>query len=221
MVTATAASAQIVMLHEGANTNGAFERYGIGKHFLKNTYMNNKASSVTVPPGFWINLCDKHPQQERGDPSCTSLPEGEWQIRELNKRVSYINVTLPSEPIGTFPARLYANRGQQGTSKAILAAGTWQLGSDWIGQRSTVDGQQMPTWKSVTSSIWIAYGYRATISRVGNKMLGGAPGHPVQISFDAGKHDLSADFDNKVFWIKVEKAPIIRPRPGGGYHPKQ
>lgn len=212
-ITATAAFAQHVILHEGPRNNNAYIRYGIGTHFLKNTYMNNKAQSVTVPPGYWINLCDEHPQRERGDPSCTSLPEGNWEIRELRGRVSYLNVTMPSEPLGSALARVYANKGQQGTSFYISTARTEQLGANWIGLRSAIDGQPAPTWKQAGSSIWIARGYRAIISRVGNNMIGGTLGHPVQITLAAGKHDFNADFDGKTVWVRIEKVTFTRPRP--------
>ena len=63
LVLAGAAFGQ-VKLHEGANENGAEASYGLGAHYLNGSYMDNRASSIEVPPGFWVNLCDQHPQQE-------------------------------------------------------------------------------------------------------------------------------------------------------------
>src|ERR1700755_1228601 len=152
-------------LFTGANQDGVHADFNVGETDLHTWAINDRARSISVPEGHWVTLCDEHLQRERGDLPCTSFPEGKWLVRALSERISYIRDEWASDPLGSFPVRIYSSYGQRGTSLALSRIGINDLIHWSVGPKAVVDGRSMPTWEKVASSIWIASGYTVQLNR--------------------------------------------------------
>lgn len=207
------AEAQYARLHEGSDNNGAYEDFGGENIYLDRpnhtSYMNNKASSITVGEGLFVNLCDRHPQREQGDPSCGAYPEGKYRIVSLDKRVSYINVQRPkSSPEPKSVACLYTGFNGIGTQRCYNKSGEFSLleEANWYGY---VDKGVSPAKLADTvSSIWIAPNCSVTVG----KLVLGARGSMTGVTkkYGAGMNNLSVGgFNNSVTTIKIERLRLM------------
>lgn len=210
-LTHSAAKAQNARLHEGYDNSGAYEDFG-GENIYLNGYMNNKASSITVGDGLFVNTCDEHLQREKGDPSCKSYPEGKYRFVSLNKRVSYINVQRPkTSPYPKSVVCLYTGFNGMGDQKCYEKSGEFPL-SEYVGTYPMIeDGVPASKWSDTVSSIWVSPNYFATV----NRTMMNAQGSITVIGrkYQAGINNLDSSFNNAVLTVRIERRFALFPLP--------
>lgn len=201
-----------VTLYERINQDDA----GAHRVFAPGTYRQNAAdvkfmartSSIKVPDGYEVWLCDKPPNSSGGAARvCESHFEGNYNLgNRLSRRFSYLDVQY-NKYVKTRNVCLFAGFDQMGLSVCFGMEGVQQLSAFKFEHPANFNLPNVGDWRNKASSIWVNAGYSAEVCTNARVII--LPNHQTTGSncttYGAGEHNFSSAVNNKSVRITIKR----------------
>lgn len=201
-----AANAQdmpVVVLHEGKDYNGDYQEFPVGNRELQGDYIDNRASSITVPNGLEALVCDEKPVGKFGGIKCTKYPEGNYRFQKNDKKISYIEVrALPKNSylFGDENVCLFSGADGTGYMTCLKEFGEFRLSKTVFPNTllQSMADKANASWGQVVSSIRVSPKIVVTLKK------SASGGSFIAKKYKSGFYNLNEEFSNNVSKIKIE-----------------
>lgn len=198
-----------VTLYERINQDNS----GAHRVFPVGTYQQSAAdikfmaitSSIKVPDGYEVWLCDKSPNS--GGRICESHFEGNYNLsNRLSRRFSYLDVQY-NQSVKTGNVCLNAGFNQMGLNVCFGFTGLQQLANFKFEHPANFNLPNVGDWRNKASSIWVKVGYSAEVCT--NRRVIILPNHQSTDSncttFGAGEHNFGAAVNNQSIRVTINR----------------